>query len=788
MSFTARCLGCLAIPLALLVCGVTAHAESDVTIKRDGWGVPHVYANDVYGLFAGFGYTVAEDRLFQMEMARRSVLGTVSEVLGPEYVDYDSKTRATFDRSAINAQIAALPTSERDILRGYAAGYNKRVAEVIAQRERLLPKEFSDLGFIPAEWTEFDVAMIYVGTMAGRFSRYSNELNNAKLLDALVSKMGKEKGKKLFDQMLWLEDPLAPTTVPKGGQYKKAQAAPAAVDPNRFAGLADQPRGSEDDRPRASNIWLLGPKKTTDDSTLLVNGPQFGNFNPAYVFSIGLHGAGYDITGTTPFAVPVVLFGTNGTIAWGATAGPLDVNDYVQLELNPENPHQYRQGDGWKDMTLRKETIKVKRGSDVAVDVWGSVYGVVSDIDPTKGRAFAFHSTWNGYEIQTLMAWIRSTQAKNYDQWLDAARDVATTINWYYEDRNGNIGYVSPGYLPIRKDTQDLRLPALGDGSMDWQGIRPFFDLPKTFNPDQGWIANWNNRSSKGIVATVEGSPWSSADRVVEIMERIKAKDRLTPEEAWNILPETSFVDVNARYFIPRIRAAGAALSSDDPRQPLLTALTSWDWRQVRAEDGRATSPAIAIFRHWMDVMVQDVLHANSPDIPATVSQIRITLASALLNNALLGSQSGVPQVYDFFNGHNPDDVILAALEKTRLALSKQFGSDNVADWRMSLDQHVFETKNYLGIPQAGADEAIAIGTFMNRGTQSDMIRFDKGRVSVCAVTPPGQSGFLAADGSKAPHYDDQLKLYGDFACRPQAFYSEDVEKAAVTRQTLVVK
>ena len=134
------------------------------------------------------------------------------------------------------------------------------------------------------EWTEFDVAMIYVGTMAGRFSHFSNELNNAKLLDTLVGEMGEEKAMALFDQMLWIEDPLAPTTVPEGEQYRKAEA-PAPVDASRFAGLADLPiSGGEDERPRASNLWILGPEKTTDGSTILVNGPQFGNFNPAYVF------------------------------------------------------------------------------------------------------------------------------------------------------------------------------------------------------------------------------------------------------------------------------------------------------------------------------------------------------------------------------------------------------------------------------------------------------------------------------------------------------------------------
>ena len=216
--------------------------------------------------------------------------------------------------------------------------------------------------------------MIYVGTMAGRFSHFSNELNNAEAARRPRRRARRGRGRRRSStRCFWIEDPLAPTTVPEGEQYQQKAEAPAPVDVTRFAGLADLPlQGGDDDRPRASNLWILGPEKTTDGSTILVNGPQFGNFNPAYVFSIGLHGAGYDITGNTPFAVPDVLFGTNGGIAWGATAGPLDVNDYVELELNPENPHQYRQGDGWADMRLRQETIKVKGADDVAAEVWES--------------------------------------------------------------------------------------------------------------------------------------------------------------------------------------------------------------------------------------------------------------------------------------------------------------------------------------------------------------------------------------------------------------------------------
>ncbi|SDO50647.1 penicillin acylase family protein [Phyllobacterium sp. OV277] len=761
------------------------YAQSNVEILRDDWGVPHVYSADVYGLYAGFGYVVAQDRLFQMEMAKRSVLGTVSEVLGIDRLPYDIQTRANFSHAEIKQQIEQLNPEERAILKGYAAGYNRRVHEVLASPDTLLPKEFSDFGITPTTWTDFDVAMIYVGTMAGRFSHYSTELANAKLLAALEKQHGSEKAKALFEQMFWLEDPLAPTTVPKGEQYKKAETL--KLDGIRFADLLDSTvPGGDDMRPRASNIWIVGPKKTIDGSTILVNGPQFDNFNPSYVFSIGLHGAGFDLTGNTPFAVPNVLFGTNGKIAWGATAGPLDVNDYFKLDLNPQNSTKYRVGHNWVDMHPRKETFHVKGSPDVETTVYESEYGVVSLIDKKSNSAYAFKRSWKGKEIQTLFAWINSTKAQTFNEWLAQARKVATTINWYYADREGNIGYVSPGLLPIRSPQQDIRLPAKGDGTQDWSGTQPFANVPKTYNPSQNYIANWNNRSAHGAVATVEGSGWGSADRVLEITTRLESKDKLTPQEVWDINRQISFLDVNARYFLPYILDATKDVADNDPRQPMIAALKAWDGQQLRGADGRATTPAVAIFRRWLETMVRDVLLDDSPIIPATIQYGRISRAAQILHNAMLADKAGVPQTYDFFNGADAkgrQQIILSALEKTGNSLKDEYSSGDVSNWRVPLPQHVFETSNYMGIPQANPDEGKAIATSMNRGTQSDMVTFRDGKVSFCAVTPPGQSGFIDPTGKRSPHYEDQLDLYQRFECRPQAFLRADVEKAA--RETI---
>ena len=766
-------------------------AQSQVEIIRDDWGVPHVYADDVFGLYAGFGYAVAEDRLFQMEMSKHSVLGTVSSVLGIEHLPYDLRTRADFDHADIRAQIEALPAEDRAILRGYAAGYNRRVAEVLADRDTLLPKQFTDFGIEPSTWTEFDVAMIYVGTMAGRFSHYSTELDNAKVLAKLEKDHGKEKAAELFNQMFWLEDPLAPTTVPEGGQYQIKAEAPAALDASRFAALLgrDDVPGGDDAMPRASNLWILGPEKTTDGSTILLNGPQFGNYNPSYVFSIGLHGAGFDLTGSTPFAVPNVLFGTNGQIAWGATAGPLDVNDFFQLALNPENPAQYKKDGAWVDMKPRLETFKVKGQGDVSATVYESDYGVVSLIDPESHTAYAFNRSWKGREIQTLIAWVNSTKAQNYTDWLAQAENVATTINWYYADKDGNIGYVSPGYLPLRNTAQDQRIPAIADGSQDWrQGRRPFAEMPKTYNPEQGWIANWNNRSTHGEIGNFEANPWGAADRVDEIMARITAKDKLTPAEVWDINKEISFLDINARALLPFLLDAATTLPADDPRQPLVAELAAWDGQMIRAEDGRATAPAVAIFQSWVETMVADVLMDDNPGFAPVVTRNRVSRPAQVLRNALLGDQAGVPQTHDFFNGADKTEVMLAALSKTAEALSASYGSDNPADWRQELAQHVFETDNYLGIPQAGEDEVLSIGTAMNRGTQSDLITFKDGKVSVCISAPPGQSGFISPSGEKSPHYQDQLSLYEAFECRPQALAREDLDKVAKDRTSFTIE
>ena len=174
-------------------------------------------------------------------------------------------------------------------------------------------------------------------------------------------------------------------------------------------------------------------------------------------------------------------------IAWGATAGPLDVNDYVQLELNPENPHQYRHGGGWADMRLRQETIKVKGGDDVAADVWESDYGVVQRL---RRRARP------RLRLSPHLGRLRDPDADGLDP-LDAGpelRPVARRGRRTWRPRSTGTTPTAtatsatsrPATCRCARRRQDLRLPAKGDGSHGLAGHPPLRRRAEDAQPRAG--------------------------------------------------------------------------------------------------------------------------------------------------------------------------------------------------------------------------------------------------------------------------------------------------------------
>lgn len=810
--------------------------DKQVIIHRDQFGVPHVYANDTYRLFYGYGYSVAQDRLFQMEMAKRSTQGTVSEVLGSDFIQFDIDTRNNYWPESIHKQIESLPKKDRDILKGYADGMNAWIHQVNQNTAEWLPKEFIDYDFQPSQWSEFDVAMIMVGTMANRFSDMNSELDNLALLTALKDQYGQDGGLLVFNQLKWKSNPKAPTTISeqefsysdndvqthKSNQshYEYREMAPM------FDRIAKDSSGKllalsqEDNRalikeqyiasganglagyPTTSNVWLVGKKKAKDANSIMLNGPQFGWFNPAYTYGIGLHGAGFDVVGNTPFAYPAILFGHNGQIAWGSTAGFGDGVDIFIETVNPKDATQYQHNGEWKKMQVREEVINVKDGPSVNHKVYRTVHGNVVKFNEDKTTAYTKARAWDGKEISSLMTWVYHTQAKNWDEFLDRAQHHALTINWYYSDQDGNIGYVHTGHYPKRKEGHDSRLPISGTGEWDWDGMQSFANNPKVYNPESGYIANWNNSPAKGYVASdLFAFLWGTADRVEEINELIEAQGQLDDQAMWEILKQTSRVDLNHRFFTPYIISATKDLPDESPARQLATILEGWSGFNAMAEDDQSyISPQSAILDLWLKEMLRNTVGKVVPE-PYNVwymssgyettqegptGSLNISTGAKILYEGLLADQSGVTQSVDIFQQQSHDEVIIDALNKTYDLLVEKYG-DNPELWKTPATSLTFRANNFFGIPQAAKVNSFHQNEYHNRGTENDLIVFKENGVEGWDVVAPGQSGFISQSGERSPHYNDQLELYTSFGKKPLWHSENEVKENVETTEILMV-
>jgi penicillin amidase len=164
---------------------------------------------------------------------------------------------------------------------------------------------------------------------------------------------------------------------------------------------------------------------------------------------------------------------------------------------------------------------------------------------------------------------------------------------------------------------------------------------------------------------------------------------------------------------------------------------------------------------------------------------VNIQPGPKVLYQALRGKQAGVPQKFDFFNGRDPLEVVRDALGDAIAELKARYG-DDMRQWLTPVAEHFYLTNNFLGIPQAGGGEVLKNPRFMNRGTENDLIVFDRdGKVTSCEVTPPGQSGFIAPDGTRSKHYQDQLEMFGRFGCKPTWLDAKDVDSHLESKTVL---
>jgi len=130
---------------------LTRGVTSPVEIDRDKHGVPHIKASGRNDAAFAVGYAQAQDRLWQLEMQRRTTAGRLAEVLGRTALESDIWYRTLNLRGSATEAWQRLSPAAQESLTAYSAGINARL-----QDSSPLPLEFRALGVTPEPWTPLD--------------------------------------------------------------------------------------------------------------------------------------------------------------------------------------------------------------------------------------------------------------------------------------------------------------------------------------------------------------------------------------------------------------------------------------------------------------------------------------------------------------------------------------------------------------------------------------------------------------------------------------------------------
>ena len=542
--------------------------KAKVDIVRDRHGVPHIYAGSVEDAHFALGFVHAQDRLWQMEMSRRIGGGRMSEILGPATLDADKFLRTLGVRRAAEATLKNLSAESRTLLDAYAAGVNAFLGE----RRGPLPPEFLLTGAMPEPWQAAD-SVAWVKMMAWDLgTNWRSEMLRLRLAKKLsTAQIGEFLPPYPGDAPLAVADYAA--------LYRQLDVGKLAA--MQVPGLAEG---------GASNNWVVAGSRSASGKPLLANDPHLTLSAPAVWYFAHLSAPGFEVIGATLPGVPGVVLGRNNRIAWGFTSTIPDVQDlYIE---HVDTTGRALTPQGWQKLTTRGEIIKVKGQPDVSLTVRESRHGpLISDVFKPAADAlpknFAIAFAWTALRSDDLsvQAAGQLARAGNWNEFRAALREFhSPQQNMVFADVDGNIGFIAPGRIPIRKPGNDLmgQAPAPGwEAKYDWSGFLDFEDLPQTYNPATGYVVTANHKIVPEGYKHYITSEWYPPYRAERIEQLVIGTEKHTLASFGKVQADT--VSLQAREILPLLLKAQAA--GGEARE-VLRQLADWngDMQTDRAE------------------------------------------------------------------------------------------------------------------------------------------------------------------------------------------------------------
>jgi penicillin G amidase len=647
--------------------------SGSVQIARDAHGVVSIQAETDADAFFALGYAQAEDRMWQLELERRTAQGRLSEIFGQGTVREDVWMRTLGIYESARQSWPALSPQARASLLSYTAGINAWL-----KRGPVLPVEFLLLDVKPAPWSEIDSlawAKVFALSLGGNMW---TEVENV----VARSYLDRDRLSSLLDLRTTDADPV--NAARKGFGLEAVE---------RLVALQERLQNTLKigGRDVGSNAWVVSGKLMEGGAPVLCNDTHLQLQMPSAWYVVRVAAKSLNVSGMALVGLPVVIFGRNAHLAWGGTNMKADAQDLHLEQLNPDRPDEYLASGEWTRFATRTEQITVRR--EFPSGLRGPPRQLRVQIRTTRNGPIVSDALGLTDAVYSLR-WVALDQPDtSYESFyrIDFAQDwptfrndwqyyAAPALNILYADRKGNIASLGVGKIPVRV-TGDGQLPTPGWSSeYQWKGYIPFDAMPLRYNPDSGYLISANDKNVDDGYPYFISADWAPPDRarrIEELLQRgIRSGKPLSVEFLEKIQGDTldESAERLARLLVQIARRDAAGTMA-------LTELSGWHGEMT------ADSTAAAIFQVWKKYLQEQLLgdaaqgYWNRPQDKPRLTAIMERMTNEQIRRALSGETTG------WCIGGNSEEsrscrvIVRRSLDAALAELRKTAGT-NVRSWR----------------------------------------------------------------------------------------------------------
>jgi Penicillin amidase len=556
-----------------------------VTLQRDRFNVPHIFASTHVGGVETAGWVLAEDRGLLLEQARYNSRVAAIDAPGLSAIGLTAGLQS-FKPSAQTEAVVAQQTKQLKKAGKEGKAVLRDIDSFVAGINAYLAATHSPA----APWTRNDVYA--VNALKGQFLGQGGgrEAQNSEFLSGLQQQMGRGRGFQAFNDFRQFKNPRNITSI-KGtfpyGHIPNKHPGSVVLDDNSFtptpAVAASVARRYQTGPVQASNELMVTGRHSSTGHPILVGGPQISYFFPGLVLEMDMHAPGLHWRGATSAPFPgYLLIGRTKRYSTTLTSASSDIIDQYAETLCGGSTEKYMFKGKCRSMghfdagTLNGKPVKFLT----------TVHGPVQGYGRVHGRYVAISQKRSSYGKDVLdqlfFRRLSDGQVKNPRDFYKAASLTPQTFNSFYIDHRHIAEYTS-GRDPIRPANADPGLPTKGTGKFEWRGfLKPMAHMHGQDNKS-GYMTNWNNDAARGFGAADD--QWMRNGSVGRVnlltfnLKRLKKKGKWSPATVASAMNASATQDVRAIVMLPLLNRLLKGSKAPSPLAAQMLDLMN-QWRQ----------------------------------------------------------------------------------------------------------------------------------------------------------------------------------------------------------------